>query len=254
MTVYASWSNYAGGYASFPGEPVSPTDAGTGPLLDLVFKTFVRSNTADVSWSLSAAQRTATADGHSPVQLLLVARDCLGQPQIGLPVSLSVSGAGAQLSPSSGALDSNGTFSSTLTSTQAGTHNINAIVGGSGDAVAQTSATFLSGGGTGYPARLAFIEQPTTVVAGAPFSPAVVVAIEDAQGNILTDADSQITISLNGSATALSGTTIWTPASGGVLFDDLSIAMPGQGYTLFASTAVPWIANATSASFDVVAP
>ena len=102
------------------------------------------------------------------------------------------------------------------------------------------------------PVALAFTVQPATALAGAVIAPAVVVAIEDSVGNVVTSATNAITMgfALNPGQGLLGGTLTRNAASGIATFTDLSIAIAASGYKLAASAT--GLATATSAAFDVL--
>ncbi len=102
------------------------------------------------------------------------------------------------------------------------------------------------------PVALAFTVEPTTELAGAIIAPAVVVAVEDSVGNVVTTATNQVTIgfALNPGQGPLGGTLTKNAASGLATFTDLSVAIAAAGYKLGASAS--GLATATSAAFDVL--
>lgn len=108
----------------------------------------------------------------------------------------------------------------------------------------------------GAPMRLAFTTQPTSVGAGANISPAVRVAVKDAQGNTVTTSTAGITVAIAvgaGNSSALLDGTLTRPAADGVAtFDDLTIDMTGSDYTL--TVRAPNLTGATSNSFSVLVP
>jgi len=86
--------------------------------------------------------------------------------------------------------------------------------------------------------HLLFLQQPTDTAAGRTITPAVIVAVVDAFGNIETgDNSDTVTLSLgvNPSGGTLSGTLSLTVVNGVATFSDLSIDLAGAGYTLHAS-------------------
>ena len=104
----------------------------------------------------------------------------------------------------------------------------------------------------GPAARLAFVAQPRNTTAGAPISPAVKVAVQDALGNTVTDAADRVTLSLNPHPRGgtLSGITAMDAVDGMTRFADLSInRASGIPYALAA--AAPGLAPATSTAFFV---
>ena len=103
-------------------------------------------------------------------------------------------------------------------------------------------------------AKLAFIGQPSNAVAGAANTPAVQVAIQDAQGTTVTTATTSITVAIgtNPARGTLSGTMTVAAISGVATFSTLSLNTAGIGYTLTASAN--GLTGATSSAFNVVAP
>lgn len=104
----------------------------------------------------------------------------------------------------------------------------------------------------GSPSKLNFaISPPATVTAGAVVSPAVVVRIEDSQGNITT---SSVSVSLsfanNAGGSTLGGTVTVAATSGVATFSTLTLNRTGTGYTLSATSA--GLATATTTPFAVV--
>jgi hypothetical protein len=100
--------------------------------------------------------------------------------------------------------------------------------------------------------RLAFTVQPSRASVGQPLSPAVRVAVQDALGNLRTDATNRITVALgnNPSGATLTGTLAVDAVNGVAAFSDLVLDARGMGYTLTASA--PDLTGATSAAFDAV--
>ena len=105
----------------------------------------------------------------------------------------------------------------------------------------------------GPPAKLGFVQGPSNTGAGAVITPAVKVAVEDANGNIETsDNTTQVTLAIgtNPAGGTLSGGSAVTVASGIATFSGLSINTAGTGYTLTASST-PTYSAATSAAFNI---
>src|ERR1700751_3753476 len=88
--------------------------------------------------------------------------------------------------------------------------------------------------GVGPPSLLAFTVQPNTTTAGSPIAPAVQVAVEDAQGNIVTNATPTITLAIgtNPAGGTLSGMTSVGAANGVASFSALVLNRTASGYTL----------------------
>jgi outer membrane protein assembly factor BamB len=105
----------------------------------------------------------------------------------------------------------------------------------------------------GAPAKLAFVQGPSNTTVGATITPAVAVAVEDANGNVETsDNATQVSLAIgtNPAGGTLSGGSAVTVASGIATFSGLSINTTGTGYTLTASSTPSYTA-ATSAAFNI---
>ena len=104
----------------------------------------------------------------------------------------------------------------------------------------------------GAPAKLSFVVQPSSAIAGASISPAVQVAIQDASGNTVASSTAAVTLVLgpNPGGSTLSGTSTANAAAGIATFGGLSLDKAGSGYGLVASA--PGFSGATSQAFDVV--
>jgi len=103
------------------------------------------------------------------------------------------------------------------------------------------------------PTQLAFVQGPTTTVAGTAMTPAVTVAVEDANGNVATgDTGTTIglTIGTNPGGGTLTGGSAVADVAGVATFSGLSINKVGTGYTLTASST-PIYSPATSSTFNV---
>ncbi len=103
----------------------------------------------------------------------------------------------------------------------------------------------------GPPAQLVFITQPTGGVVGGPVVPDVQVVVQDANGITVPTATDPISLALgsNPGATSLVGTTSVVPTNGVATFTDLHINVPGNGYTLVATSGS--LTGFTSAPFDI---
>src|SRR3989449_260706 len=107
--------------------------------------------------------------------------------------------------------------------------------------------------GVGPAAKVVFTVPPRNAAAGAAITPAVQVAVQDAQGNTVTTATTSITVAIgnNPASGALSGTTTVAAVNGVATFSTLSINALGIGYTLTASAT--GLMGAASNWFNVVA-
>jgi hypothetical protein len=104
----------------------------------------------------------------------------------------------------------------------------------------------------GPPAKLVFLQQPTSAIAGAAITPAITVRLLDAGNNLVTTATNPVDIAIlnnAGPGGILSGTTQRNAVSGVATFNNLSIDKTGTGYTLAATSGS--MTSATSIGFDI---
>ena len=99
--------------------------------------------------------------------------------------------------------------------------------------------------------KLVFSVQPTSALAGSSISPAVVVQVQDAAGNVVTSSVAAIAMAIgtNPGTSVLSGTTPVNAIAGVATFSNLSLNKVGTGYTLVATSA--GLTLATSSTFDI---
>jgi Chitobiase/beta-hexosaminidase C-terminal domain/Right handed beta helix region len=138
------------------------------------------------------------------------------------------------------------TFSN-LTVSNAGAYTLSAT---SPNLTSATSANFTISTVASTPTKLAFSQQPSNGAAGATITPAVTVAIEDANGNVVTSATNQVTLSLIG-GTGLQGILSASAQNGVATFSNLSVSTAGSGYALSATSSN--LTSATSTSFTISA-
>src|SRR5207249_901829 len=95
--------------------------------------------------------------------------------------------------------------------------------------------------GVGAAAKLVFTVHPSTAAAGAAITPAVQVAVQDAQGNTVTTATTSITLAIgtNPASGTLAGTATVAALNGAATYANLSINIAGTGYTPTASSTGP---------------
>ena len=122
-----------------------------------------------------------------------------------------------------------------------------AVLGGVSSSVASSNLTINP---AHPPAKLAFVQQPSNVLAGVAISPAVQVTIQDADGNVVTTATNPVTLALT-AGTGLAGTLTVTPQNGIAAFSNLTLSTVGT-YTLTATSS--GLTSATSAGFSVDMP
>src|SRR6185503_7337578 len=105
---------------------------------------------------------------------------------------------------------------------------------GPGGPLSGSPVSFSAFGFAGPAARLAFLHQPGTIVAGQAITPAVTVSVEDANGNIVQGSTASISLALgnNPAGGTLSGSTTVTALNGVATFGGLSVDKASTGYTL----------------------
>ena len=101
--------------------------------------------------------------------------------------------------------------------------------------------------------RLAFAVQPYGGRAGAPFVLPVVVAVQDAFGNVVTSGTQSVALALAGgtSGATLSGGSAAATVNGSATFAAVSVDKAGNGYTLAATSS--GLAGASSTGFAIEA-
>lgn len=105
----------------------------------------------------------------------------------------------------------------------------------------------------GRAAKLAFVTQPADTSTTSVISPAVVVQVRDAFGNLVPSDTTRVTLQIapgaGGTSATLGGTSTQTSKGGNATFADLKIAQAGAGYRLVATSGT--LTADTSTSFDI---
>jgi thioredoxin len=96
--------------------------------------------------------------------------------------------------------------------------------------------------------QLTFTVQPSQTVENLTIAPAIVVEVQDAFGNVATDASDDVTLTLGGGSGTLVGIATRPAVAGVATFTDIAVDAPGS-YTLDAAAA--GLTPGTSAEFDV---
>ena len=193
--------------------------------------TFTAQGVSAVTSTAVASPNTGlVADGVSASTITVTAKDGSGNPLSGKTVALAVSGSGNTLTQPGSTTDVNGQNTATLQSTVAEIKTITVTVDGT-VINAQPTVTFVAGTAT----HIVFTSGPVTTPVGVTM-PAVVVQIEDANGNAVPQSSATVTLAL--SAGTLSGTNPQvTDAGGKATFSDLSVPVISSGLYLTASVA-----------------
>ena len=200
--------------------------------------------------AVSASQSTVTASspitasaGSSQSTITVTAKDANGNVIPGATVVLGATGSNNTVTGSGGTTNSSGVLTGTLSSTTAESKTVSATI--NGVAITQTATAVVNAGAA---TQLVFTVQPTGTTALATITPPVVVAAEDAFGNIDQNFSGPVTLTLLGGVGPLTGTNPQTAVLGVATFSDLAVSTPGT-YQLQATATGP--SSGTSSSFII---
>ncbi len=180
-----------------------------------------------------------------PVVLRAKAADGLGVR--GVAVNLAAAGGGT-VPKATDTTDANGDISVVWTlGNTVGTQTLTATLAATPSITATATATGIAG----TPRKLAFQVQPSSGAAGVALSPAVQVVAQDTFGNLVPTYPDIVTvwIGTNPSGATLGGTLNVRAVAGVATFADLTVNLPGTGYTLVAGA--DGMTAAVSAPFNV---
>jgi hypothetical protein len=198
--------------------------------------------------------QTAVAGTAVPILPSVLVRDAGNNPVAGVAVTFAVVSGNGSVTGASTTTTASGiaTVGSWTLGTTAGANSLSATATGAG--ITGNPVTFTATGTPGTAAKLGFGVQPSNVAAGSSITPAVTVAIQDANGNTVTGATNSITVAIgaNPGSSTLGGTLTASPVSGVATFSNLTLNKAGTGYTLTASSN-PVLTGATSTGFNVTA-
>lgn len=200
-----------------------------------------RADTAFVTVALPASQ-LVLGSGNAQVGPIgaalpqpLVARVLAadGVPVPGVEVVFAVATGGGSLSVLADTSDANGDVQTAWTlGTALGAQTVTATAAG----LTGSPLTFTASADPSEPVQLAIIGQPTVGTAGAALAPALIVAVQDAQGNTVPSYTGAVSVAFSETQTAvLGGTTTVNAVAGLATFADLTINLTGT-YTLVVSS------------------
>jgi hypothetical protein len=181
----------------------------------------------------------SSATAGTPLDVTVTAVDPFGQTAVGYTgtVHFSSTDSGATLPddyPFTAGDNGSHTFAAGVTLVTAGSQMLTAS-DTTTDSITGNAAVTVSPAAADH---LLFLQQPTDTAAGQTIMPAVMVAVVDQFGNVVT-ADNSDTVTLaigsNPGGGTLSGTLTVTVVNGVATFSDLSIDQSGDGYTLHAT-------------------
>jgi Big-like domain-containing protein len=210
---------------------------------------------------VSGNDQAAKPGNELPAPLVVKVVDAQGNPVANSAVSWTVGAGGGSVSPGAAQTDSGGLALATLTlGADEGTNTVSAAVTGL-EAVTFTASAQNGGGGDGggggggpvFPYRLEIMLQPTVAFAGQRFTPPVVVAVVDENGNVVRDYKTKIQVVLAAGSGELDGKLEHDTKEGTATFDDLRIDEVGLGKVLRAQVSNdPTVGPAESDPFAVL--
>jgi hypothetical protein len=203
--------------------------------------------------STVAASPASIEAGTGLSTITVTVRDGAGAAVSGATVTLSATGSGNVLTQPSAPTGQNGVATGTLQSVVPGTKVVSAVVNG---AVAITATATVTVTAISGPDHLEFLVQPSDTKEKKEISPAVEVAIVDAQGSMVTVSGVEIEIELletdGETSDELKGDRTRSTEDGIAVFRDLKVDSSNEDYRLRASVPeMPELGSVESAPFNV---
>ena len=237
----------AGGSATFPDLVVDT--AGTGytisafdGLISTTSTAFSVTAAGPATLSFSQQPSSVTAGTAISPAVSVSVSDAYGNPVANSNVTLSANGFSFASGTLTEATGSGGiaSFGDLVVDTAGSGYTITATDGSAVTTSSQFAVT------SAAVASLRFSTEPSSGIAGAALSPAVVVTALDAFGNPVPNAN--VALAAKGFSFASGTTTVTTNSSGKAIFSDLIIDTAGTGFTLVATDGA---VSATSTPFDI---
>ena len=171
-----------------------------------------------------------------PVNPTVRVVDAFGNAVQGANVTFAVQTGGGSVGTTTVASDANGLAATTYTlGTAAGTGN-NTMTASASVAGNPNNITFTASAVAGAAAKLAIHTEPSaTATAGVNFAQQPVIWVEDAYGNLVTNASGIVTATRNAGSGSLQGTTVATIVNGVATFTSLHHNVAGNITINFAS-------------------
>ena len=185
---------------------------------------------AGVAASIAALPYSTTGILGLPVAIApsVIVRDSSGNPVAGAPISFTV--LGGTIAVSTATTDASGKASvGTWILSLLGENVVTATSG----VLAGSPVTFRANASGGTATNLKFLASPASTTVGATLS-TILVAVVDANGNVVTSANDSITVGLGLRDASLTGTTGMRAVNGVATFSDLVIGTIGVDYKLEA--------------------
>jgi hypothetical protein len=203
--------------------------------------------------STVTASPASIAAGTGLSTITVTVRDGAGAAVPGATVTLSATGSGNILTQPSAPTGADGVATGTLRSVIPETKVVSALVNGSVSIAATATVTVTAIAG---PDHLEFLVQPSDTKEKKEISPAVEVAIVDAQGTVVTVSGVEIEIELlegdGETSHELKGDRTRSTEDGIAVFPDLKVDSSNEDYRLRASApGMPELGSVESAPFNV---
>jgi large repetitive protein len=199
-------------YASYSGDNnYQPSDDSATPLTQTVVHASTTTTLSAAPNPAPAGQKlvitvTVSSAGGTPTGQVIVKVDNQQQAPIAL---------------------NSGQVTLTLSSLVAGAHAITAQYTGDPNFAGSSTATPLTEVVNGTATQLMFQQSPSTAVAGSILSPALTVAVEDANGNVVAGDTSTVSMTITSGPGTLGGTTSVAAVNGIATFSDLTLSAAG---------------------------
>jgi len=192
--------------------------------------------------------QTGLAASALPTPLSVIVNDANGNPVPGVSVAWAVTSGGGSVSPATIATNALGIASATWTLgpvTGAGTATATSA------GLAGSPVSFTATGIADAATRLVIVAQPSSVAAGTPIAPPIVVQARDATNNLVTSFSGSVALSMgtNPGGATLGGATSVSASGGVATFAGMTLNRTGTGFTLVASAG--GLASDISAAFNV---
>lgn len=247
--------NAVGGVATFSNVTLNKAGAGyrlranAGGLTGDTSATFSVSNAVAANIAATGGGgQTGLAASALPTPLSVIVNDANGNPVPGVSVAWAVTSGGGSVSPATIATNALGIASATWTlGPVAGAGTATATSAGLAGSPVSFTATGIAGAAT----RLVIVAQPSSVAAGTPIAPPIVVQARDATNNLVASFGGSVALSIgtNPGGVTLGGVTSVSAVGGVATFAGVTLNRTGTGFTLVASAG--GLASDISAAFNV---
>jgi adhesin/invasin len=242
LTGGAAVASDASGLSTFAGLSVDLAgakhlNASTGALAPVASDPFTVSAAAASALTFEQQPSAVVAGATMTPAVTVRVRDAFGNAVPGATVALSLVGSGTLTGGAAAASDSTGLTSfAALSVDLVGSKQLNATCGALTPLASNTFAVSAAAA-----SAVAFVQQPSAVVAGAVMTPAVTVRVRDAFGNGVPGAS--LALALVGSGTLTGGAAQTSDGDGVATFPALSVDVSGAKHLSASSGALAPVAS-----------